>query len=125
MVTSVWSPPSSSKSLSSSTSSGSSSSSGSLSGAIALQRSTRHAQGLPRLGDVVNAEHPCSAFVGEDVRGDGAGDARVGVGHVGELVDEGLAADADHDAEAEGDDLAGPRQQLEVVLEGLAEADAG
>src|SRR4051794_37760633 len=125
MVTSVWSPPSSSKSASSSTSSGSRSSSGSWSGAIPLQRSTRDAERLMRLGDVVDPEDAGAALVGQDVRGDRAGDALVGVRRVDELVDERLAADADDDAEPERDELVGAGPQLEVVGQRLAEADAG
>src|SRR3954451_18590070 len=124
MVTSVWSPPSSSKSASSSTSSGSSSSSGSWSGAIALQRSTRHGEGLTCLGHVVDAEHARPALVGQDVGGDGPGHAVVRVGHVGQAVDEALARHADGHAEPEPHDLVGAGQQLEVVGDGLAEADA-
>src|SRR4051794_24847356 len=124
MVTSVWSPPSSSKSLSSSTSSGSRSSSGSWSGAIDLQRSSRDHQGLTCLGDVVDAEDAGAALVGQDVGGDGAGDAVQRVRDVGQLVDEALARHADHDPEAEPDDLVGAREQLEVVGDRLAEADA-
>src|SRR4051812_36857901 len=124
MVTSVWSPPSSSKSPSSSTSSGSSSSSGSWSGAIALQRSTRHGEGLTRLGHVVDAEQARPALVGQDVGGDRPGHAVVRIWHVGQLVDEALARHADGHAEAQADDLVGPRQQLEVVGDGLAEPDA-
>src|SRR4051812_15188222 len=106
MVTSVWSPPSSSKSPSPSpspTSSGSRSSSGSWSGAIALQRSTRDGERLTRLRDVVHAEDAGAALVGQDVGGDGAGHARLRVGDVGELVDERLARDADDHAEPEPD----------------------
>src|SRR3954453_8783627 len=124
IVTSVWSPPSSSKSPSSSTSSGSSSSSGS-SGAIALQRSTRHDERLTRRRDVVHAEDAGAALVGQDVGGDGPGHAIQRGRRVGQAVDEALAADADHHAEAERDDLVGAREQLEVVRDGLAEADAG
>ena len=58
-------------------------------------------------GDVVDPEDACPALQREDVGGDRPGHAVVRVGHVGELVDEGLARDADHDAEAERDDLVG------------------
>src|SRR5437016_2101267 len=126
MVTSVWSPPSSSKSLSlsSSISSGSSSSSGSGSGAIPVERSSRDRERLPRLGDVVDAEHARAALQRDHVGGDAPGDPVLWVGGAGELVDERLARDADQHAEAERDDLVGPRQQLEVVRHRLAEADA-
>src|SRR3954451_5141496 len=124
MVTSVWSPPSSSKSPSSSTSSGSRSSSGSWSGAIAMERSTRDHERLSRLCDVVHAEHARPALERDDVRGDRAGDAGVRIRGARERVDERLARDADDHPEAQRDDLVGPGQQLEVVLQRLAEADA-
>src|SRR4051812_31851241 len=124
MVTSVWSPPSSSKSGSSSTSSGSRSSSGSCSGAIGVQRSSSDGERLPRLGDVVHAEHARSALQGDDVGGDGPGRAVVRVGHAGQAVDERLARHADDHVEPELDDLVGAPQELEVVLQRLAEPDA-
>ena len=42
-----------------------------------------------------------------------------------DLADEALARGADHDRPAEVAQLAEPAQQLEVVLEGLAEPDPG
>ena len=53
------------------------------------------------------------------------GQALVRVPAAGELAEEALARGADHDRPADGDDLVEAAQQLEVVLHGLAEADAG
>jgi hypothetical protein len=72
----------------------------------------------------VDAEDRRSALEREHVRGDRPGQA---LGHVaaGDPPEEALARRADHDRAPERDDLVQPAQQLEVVLERLAEADAG
>src|SRR5919108_204402 len=121
MVTSVCGASSSSSSYGSSRSSSSSSS---RSGAIAAQRSSRDREGIRRGRDVVDAEDARAALEGEDVGGDRRRDAVVRVLAAGEAAEEGLARGADEHRETDRDDLVQAAQQCEVVLDGLAEADA-
>jgi hypothetical protein len=72
----------------------------------------------------VNAEDPRSAGQREHVRGDRAGQPIADLA-AGEAPEKPLARRADHDGEAERDDLLEPAQKLEVVLGRLAEPDAG
>src|SRR5687768_6344712 len=88
-------------------------------------RSSGNRQRIHNRGDIVHAEYARSALEGEDVGGDGAGQALGLRAAAGELAEEALARRADHDRPAERHDLAEPAQQLEVVVDGLAEADAG
>src|SRR4051794_83015 len=117
MVTSVlrWPSSSSMSSISSSRSSGS----------IAAQRSSRHLEGVRGLRDVVDPEHGRATLECEHRRGQRRGDAIMWVVAAGEPGQERLARRSDHDLEAERGDLVEPPEQLEVVLERLAEADAG
>src|SRR4051794_35046669 len=110
-------------SSSSSSSSSSKSSSGSLSH-IQAESSSGHMQGIGVLGDVVHPEDRRAALERQDVARDGAGDAVGLAADTGDLAQEALARSADHDRPADGDDLVEAAQQLEVVLDGLAEADA-
>src|SRR6476659_2621599 len=77
---------------------------------------------LGGLGHVVDAQHAGAGREREDRVGDGAADPLVRAGAV-DLADEALARGADQDRPAEVAQLAEPAQQLEVVLERLAEAD--
>ena len=74
--------------------------------------------------DVVNAEYAGPALERHHVGRDRAGQALVLAAAAGELAEEALARGADHDRPADRDDLVEAPQQLEVVLDGLAEADA-
>ena len=77
------------------------------------------------LADVVHAEDRRAALVGldggRDARGQRAG-GRLGVAE--DPAERALAGDADQHRPAEGDDLAEPPEELEVLLHGLAEAEA-
>src|SRR3954452_3566496 len=92
---------------------------------MAPQRSSRDREGIGRRGDVVDAEYGRPALEPEDVRGDGGEDALVRVLAVQEPPEEALARGAEQHREAEGDDLAEAVEELEVVVDRLAEADAG
>src|SRR5215212_6743354 len=108
----------------SSSSISSKSSSGSLSH-IQPESSSGHREGIGVLGDVVHAEHRRAALEREHVRGDRARHAVVPVAAAGQLGQEALAGGPDHDGPPDRNDLVEPAQQLEVVLDRLAEADAG
>src|SRR3954454_10708554 len=107
-----------------SSSSMSSISSSRSSGSIAPQRSSRHLEGVRGLRDVVDAEDARATLEREQRRGERRGHAIVRIVAAGELAEEGLARRADHDLEPQRRDLFEPPQQLQVVLDGLAEADA-
>src|SRR5215218_7522844 len=109
MVTSVCGP-SPSGSSSSSYGSSRSSSSSSRSGAMSAQRSSRDREGIGGRRDVVHAEDARAALVR--------------VLAAGEPPEEGLARGPEHDREPELDDLAQAVEQLEVVVNRLAEPDA-
>ena len=96
----------------------------SSSGAIGGNVAAATAQRLARRRDVVDAEHPRAALEARTLAATVPGDAVVRVGRARQPADERLARDADEDGEAERDDLVEAAQQLEVVLERLAEADA-
>ena len=87
-------------------------------------RSSRHLQRVVDRRDVVHAEDPGAALVGDDVGGDRGRDPilhRPG----GDLAQERLARGADHHRAPERDELVEAAQQLEVVRDRLAEADPG
>ena len=79
---------------------------------------------LRHLGDVVDAQDVGALGGGEDGGGDRAAEPVVHLGAV-DLADEALARGADDQRPAQLAQLAEPAQQLEVVLERLAEADPG
>src|SRR5829696_4505592 len=114
----VPSPASSSSSISSK------SSSGSLSH-IRAESSSGHLQGVPVLGDVVYAEDARPPLERQHVRGDRAGEPIALVAAARELAEEALPRCAHHHRPADRDDLVQPSQQLDVVLDRLAEPDAG
>src|SRR5688500_12986569 len=88
------------------------------------ERSSRHGEPVVDGGDVMHAEYARPALVAEHAGGDGAVHAPGDVA-AGEAADERLARGAEHDRPADRGDLVEAAQQLEVVLERLAEADPG
>src|SRR4051812_24180009 len=71
----------------------------------------------------MHTDHACSVRVGDRVRRDRAADPPVDLS-TGELADEALARAAEGNGPTKLDQLAEAAMQLEVVLDGLAEADA-
>ena len=78
------------------------------------------------LADVVDAKYPRAPLVGRDrgahARRDGA---RRRLGVTQQLAERALARDADEHGAPERRQLVEPADQLEVVLDRLAEADSG
>src|SRR6476620_3160482 len=79
---------------------------------------------LTHLGDLVHPEHLRSAKQRQRVGGDRAAEPVTDLA-ARELAEEALAGGTDHDRPAELAQLADSPQELEVVLDGLAEADPG
>jgi hypothetical protein len=73
----------------------------------------------------VYAEHACAALEGKHVGGDRARETHARIGAAREAPQEALARGADHDGAANGHDLVQTAKQRQVVLDRLAEADAG
>src|SRR5579862_712890 len=71
--------------------------------------------------DVVRADDRGTAFVG----GDGGGNARAAKIGRAEARERALAGEADQHRPSEGDEHVEPADELEVVLDRLAETDAG
>src|SRR2546426_5907912 len=88
------------------------------------QSSTRDRQGIPGGGDVVHAKHRRAPLEGQNARRQRAREP-IAFRPAGESPDKPLARDADHDRASDRDDLVQAAQELEVVVEGLAEADPG
>src|SRR5215211_1300872 len=83
-------------------------------------------QRLDVLPHVVNAKDRRTALVGGDRRGDARRErARLGVGIAEDLPQRALAGESHHEWPPERRQLIQPPDQLEVVLDRLAEADAG
>ena len=87
-------------------------------------RSSRHRERVADRRHVVDPEDARAALVREHVGGDRRGDPVVDVA-AGDRAEERLARGADHERAADRDELVEPPQQLEVVLDRLAEADPG
>src|SRR4051794_29671060 len=79
---------------------------------------------LTHLGDLVHAEHLRSADQRQHVGGDRAAEPVTDLA-ARELAEEALSRGADHDRLGELAQLADSAQELEVVLDGLAEANPG
>ena len=78
------------------------------------------------LADVVDAEEGRAPLEGEDCHGDAGGDGpRERVRVAEKAPEEALAGGADEHRPPERHELVEPGQQLDVLLDGLAEADAG
>src|SRR5690606_8729922 len=77
-----------------------------------------------RLGDIVNADDLGAAGYGGQRRGDRAAEAASGIGSIRQPADEALARGAEQHRAAERVERGQPVQELEIVPDRLAEADA-
>src|SRR6185437_16388889 len=86
----------------------------------------RERKRLDVLADVVGAQDRRASLVRRDRRGDARAQRPGRRGRVaGELPERALAREADHERAAEREQDVEPPEQLEVVLDRLAEPDAG